>query len=126
MARQRKGGWLCCFRPKVAEASNGESALKEASSAVTVVKEDSANEKSFARASAASSRAPSDDLESFGSPASSYVTCFSEQDPHDILDTHRCAPYVASLPQHELAICSLYALEVRMTPEGHLYVVSQR
>ena len=108
MVRQRKGGWLCCFRPKVAEASNGESALKEAPSAVAVLKEESANEKAFARASATSSRAPSDDLESFGSPASSYVTCFSEQDPHDNLDTHRCAPFLAPLHLHELLTCTLY------------------
>lgn len=92
MEKQKRSSWLCCFRPKVAESGTGEVAIKRSSSALRQEKEDSANEDGFAHLSVGThSIAHSDEQEDFGSPASSYVTCFSEQDPHDIGDSLRWA-----------------------------------
>ena len=87
-----KGGFCGCFRPKVAEADRAETALRKSASALRQEKEDSANGDGPARLTVGvPQRKQSDDLEEFGSPASSYVTCFSEQDPHDIGDSLRWA-----------------------------------
>lgn len=93
MAQSQKRSWLCCFRPRVAEAEDGSKTRKEPSpSAPKQEKEDSANGDGPARLSVGvPERTQSDELEDFGSPASSYVTCFSEQDPHDIGDSLRWA-----------------------------------
>ena len=85
-----KSGFCSCFRPKVAEANGGEIALQKSASALRQEKEDSANGDGPARLTiGVPQRTQSDDLEEFGSPASSYVTCFSEQDTHDIGDSLR-------------------------------------
>ena len=89
MAQSQKRSWLCCFRPRVAEAEDGS---KVPPSALKQEKEDSANGDGPARLSVGvPERTQSEELEDFGSPASSYVTCFSEQDPHDIGDSLRWA-----------------------------------
>lgn len=89
MAPSQKRSWLCCFRPRVAEAEDGS---KVSPSALKQEKEDSANGDGPARLSVGvPERTQSEELEDFGSPASSYVTCFSEQDPHDIGDSLRWA-----------------------------------
>ncbi|CAL5227045.1 g9943 [Coccomyxa viridis] len=91
MAKKGSRGGLCaCFRPKVAEADSGEATLQKSASALRQEKEDSANGDGPARLTVGiPQRTQSDELDEFGSPASSYVTCFSEQDTHDINDSIR-------------------------------------
>lgn len=93
MAKKGSRGGLCaCFRPKVAEADSGEATLQKSASALRQEKEDSANGDGPARLTVGiPQRTQSDELDEFGSPASSYVTCFSEQDTHDINDSIRWA-----------------------------------
>ena len=87
-----KGGFCGCFQPKVAGEDRAETALRKSASALKQEKEDSANGDGPARLTVGiPQRTQSDELEEFGSPASSYVTCFSEQDPHDIGDSLRWA-----------------------------------
>ena len=87
-------GWACCLRPKVAEHDQGSDVVnisprKEVDGKQNKIIEDSANADGFAklRCSTAPTVAPVDDTadaeEDFASPASSYVTCFSEEDPVD-------------------------------------------
>ena len=85
-------GWACCLRPQVAEHDQGSDAVnisprKEVTGQQNKAIEDSANADGFAklRCSTVPAVAPVDDTadaeEDFASPASSYVTCFSEEDP---------------------------------------------
>ncbi len=91
-----RSGFCACFRPKVAEADSGEATLQKSASALRQEKEDSANGDGPGRLTVGiPQRTQSDELDEFGSPASSYVTCFSEQDTHDINDSIRWAPWRA-------------------------------
>jgi hypothetical protein len=91
--------WRCCFRPQVAEGNRAdEQIVKQAGKGAGDVEqdkctEDSANAELFSRLQCRPVRTHDDnDVESceeYASPASSYQTCFSEQDPLDLPDFSR-------------------------------------
>ncbi|CAL8466530.1 g6066 [Coccomyxa elongata] len=106
--------WRCCFRPQVAE---GDAVVKRITTPrkggeVRDVEkdkctEDSANADLFSRLKCRPVRTDADGMddadEEFASPASSYQTCFSEQDPMDLSGMSRiyrtsCAVSVAEAP----------------------------
>ena len=85
------GPWSCCFRPKVAEHDLGTDAIRVTPREDVDTKakciEDSANANGFGKLHSATVRAPEpvvEDAEEFGSPTSSYATCFSEEDPGEL------------------------------------------
>lgn len=83
--------WRCCFRPQVAEGSQGGEQIAVAGKGGQKLQqdkctEDSANAEIFSRLHCRpiqTSHEIVEDAEEFASPASSYQTCFSEQDPTD-------------------------------------------
>ena len=94
--------WRCCFRPQVAE---GDAVVKRITTPrkgaeVRGVEkdkctEDSANADLFSRLQCRPVLTHADSMddadEDFASPASSYQTCFSEQDPMDLSGMSRFA-----------------------------------
>lgn len=99
-----RASWRCCFRPQVSESESPRDEIIPPSKSGELrdvekdkCTEDSANADLFARLQCRPIRTDGDGMEDadedFASPASSYQTCFSEQDPLDLSGMSRFVLY---------------------------------